>query len=245
MFLALDESKGYGKNVLGLIAIPRTDLPQLEADFCSVRLNTKLMGEIAWERISDMYVDRYFGFIDLFLKHPETTFHSIAYSSELGKYRAAYSLIRTTSWKLWNANIRADRSLFILFDQDDEAYPKPEIVVEDGVMLEVVQEFKDEYDAIKRLAKNDGHFRHPICYCNQGVSHQMGVLQLTDLLTGAMNAVINKKDNLTKAKKRFIEHIETAIGHPLDASRAEVKLPQLKDYKTHFFDPNDAPAPRS
>src|SRR3989338_10138762 len=106
MFLALDESKGYGKSVLGLIAIPRENLPQLEGDFCKLRLETKLMGEIAWEEVTEKYVDRYFRFVDLFLNHPETSFHSIAYSGGKGKYQAAYSLIRITSWKFWNAGIR-------------------------------------------------------------------------------------------------------------------------------------------
>lgn len=243
MFLALDESKGYGKSVLGLIAIPLDALPSLEGKFCQVRLDTKLMGEVCWEEITDKYLDRYLKFVDLFLNHPGTSFHSIAYNDTNGKYRAAYALIRLTSWKLWNAGIKADRSLFILFDQDSEAYPKPERVMFDGVEMEAVQEFRDEYDAIKRIAVRDGRFRHPICYCNQGSSHQLGVLQLTDLLTGAMNAVINKRD-LPTSKQSFVAHIEATTGHAMDASRAEIRTPKLSDYKTHFFDPDDAPVSR-
>ena len=235
MFLSIDECEGHGKCVLGLIAIPLNQVANLERDFCVIRLETKTMGEISWKKISKNYIKKYLQFLDLFLNNTDATFHSITYSRDK-KYNAAYSLIRTVSWKLWNAGIKNDSELFILFDQNTEAFPKPETIEVGGTKMIEVQEFKSSYDAIKKISAGDFRFRHKITYCNQGASHQLGLLQLTDLLTGAMSAVINNI-KLSEEHTELIGHIYKSIGHDFEASRAELSLPKLKSYKLHFLDP--------
>ena len=116
MFLILDESEEHQKMVLGGVLLSEDILPDLEADFVKLRIKHKLFGEIKWERI-DQYHKRYCEFLDLFFNEKGITFHSICYRrGGTDKYRAAYALIRTITWKMQNAGI--NEPLYVLFDND-------------------------------------------------------------------------------------------------------------------------------
>jgi hypothetical protein len=233
MFLALDECK-HGKNVLGLLALPLDQVADFERAFCALRLEKKTMGEIGWTCISKPYLKKYLSFVDLFLENPDATFHAMTYS-EGRKYHAGYSLIRVVSRKMWNAGMHMNRELFILFDQDTDAFPSSRPLDVDRGGEE--REFSNAYDAIKKIAARDGGFIHRITYCNQGASHQFGILQIADILTGAMNAVVNNRSDMSEEHTILINHIREAIGHEFDASKSELSIPALNAYKLHFLDP--------
>lgn len=213
MFLFLDESSQYKKKLIGCLLVPKDLVPNIEKEFVELRIKHKLFGEIKWSQI-DKYYKRYIDFLDLFLGNKQITFHSICYRYK--KYNAAFSLIRTISWKLQNAGI--NKSLWILFDNDGRIG-------------------KQETEQIKKIAKSDIKFKHSIDFCNQGASQVLGCLQLTDIITGAVCSVANKV-SISKEKKAIIEHItEVNSNLPLDFSN--IGLPMLQDRKIHYFDPDD------
>ena len=135
--------------VLGGVLISEKKLPEFEANFVRLRVQHKLFGEIKWQRI-DQYHDRYCDFLDLFFDEKEMTFHSICYRrSGTDKYRAAYALIRTITWKMQNAGI--NEPLYVLFDND-------------GRLGDT------EAREIRKIAKNDRRFKQELEFCSQGTS---------------------------------------------------------------------------
>ncbi len=216
MFLALDESEEHSKKILGGILMPESELPSLEGDFVKLRIQHKLFGEIKWSRI-DKYYKKYYDFISLFFDQKSATFHSICYRRE--KYRAAFVLIRTITWKMQNAGI--NEPLYVLFDNDGSIGER-------------------EVEEIKKIAAGDRKFKQKLEFCNQGTSHVLGILQLADLLTGSVCTSANAI-SLSPAKKGVADHILKLNNNvPLDWS--SISLPKLDEYKIHYFDPDNKPA---
>jgi hypothetical protein len=218
MFLILDESEEDTKKVIGGLLISENDLPTFEADFVRLRIKHKLFGELKWKRI-DQYYKRYCDFVDLFFNKKDTTYHSICYRREgTDKYRAAYVLIRTVTWKMRSAGI--NEPLYVLFDND-------------GKLGDV------EAKEIGKIAAKDPNFRQKLEFCSQGTSHILGAMQIADLLTGAISATINSLI-LKKEKKEFVEHL-TQKNNDVSLGWSSLTLPKLGDFKIHYFDPNDKP----
>jgi hypothetical protein len=218
MFFALDESKEHKEKILGGIVIPVEEIPSFERDFVLLRLKHKLFGEIKWQNIDKKYYLQYAEFVDLFLNNHKATFHSVCYRDEKTKYRAGYVLIRSTGWKLKNAGI--DNSLFILFDNEGNIG-------------------KTETGRIKEFAPLDKQFKNKIEFCNQGASHVLGLLQISDIITGALCSVLNKV-KLPKEKQYIVDCLTLKNnGFPLNFRNT--RFPSLNDYKIHFFDPDDKP----
>lgn len=213
MFLALDESERCSKNVFGGILLPEQKLPDLEKDWTLLRLKHKLFAEIKWESI-DQYYKRYCDFIDLFFNNKDITFHSICYCNENKKYNAVYVLIRTITWKMQNAGL--NEPLFILFDNNEGLGER-------------------ETAEIKKIAQIDRGFKQRVEFCNQGTSHILGALQLADLLTGAICSKVNN-ETINKKRDYVVKFIEDKNKLPLDW--AKDRLPQLNEFKIHYFDPD-------
>lgn len=214
MFLFIDESLEHPNKLFGGILMPTEKVSILEKDFTDLRISQKLFGELKWESI-DIYYKRYLLFLDLFFDDADATYHSICFRDMTKRYNAAYSLIRTITWKMQNHGI--NEPLYILFDNDGDIGAR-------------------EIEIIKKLATNDRRFKQKIEFCNQGHSHVLGALQLSDLLTGAVCSQINTLTLNTK-KQHVIDHLTTRNnGIPLNY--AAPRLPTLKSQKIHYFDPN-------
>lgn len=216
MFFAIDESEESKKMLLGGILISKDKIPDFERDFVFLRIKHKLFGELKWQNI-DQYYKRYIDFIDLFFEY-DATFHSICYRNFSKKYHASYILLRTVTWKLQNAGL--DNSLYVLFDND-------------GSLGNLGTK------TIKEIAPKDSAFKRKLDFCNQGTSHILGILQIADLLTGAICAKINEI-TLSKEKQAVINHI-TQQNNGIPLNWASLKLPKLNQLKIHYFDPNDKP----
>jgi len=213
MFLAFDESERRSKNIFGGVLLPEQELPDLEKDWTALRIKHKLFAEIKWDSI-DQYYKRYCDFVDLFFNKKSITFHSICYRRIKQKYNAAYVLIRTITWKIQNAGL--NEPLFILFDNDGSIGEKETL-------------------KIKKIAKADGAFKQKVEFCNQGTSHILGALQLSDLLVGSVCFKINN-ESVNKERESIVKYIEKSNKLPLDWSSE--RLPKLYDYKMHYFDPD-------
>jgi hypothetical protein len=211
MFLAIDECLSGNKKILGGL-LTRTDrVSWIEKDFTDLRIEHKLFGEVKWNHISQ-YVDRYCDFIDLFFNDSDSTYHSICYTQS--KYKAAYSLIRSITWKLEKIGI--NEPIYVLFDND-------------GNLGSI------ETKKIKELADKDGRFKCVVEFCNQGVSHVLGVLQLADLLTGCISVEVNNLP-LNPYQTIFFEHVKNKNGGNL--TFYSPNLPKLDEHKIHFLDPD-------
>ena len=223
MFLSIDESFNSKKMVLGGIVSPISSIPKYEKHFAALRIEKKIFGEVKWTNI-DQYSKRYTEFLDIFLNDTNSTYHSICYSQNAKKYHAAYTLIRTVTWKIENyCRRRNDFSLlkepfYVLFDNDEE---KGRIGTKE----------------IKKIKEGDRNFKIPLYFCNQGASHVIGHLQLTDLLTGAISYRVN---NLTpnKNQKLIIDHI-IKKNEGIDLNFSADKLPGLYEYKIQMFNPDN------
>jgi len=90
---------------------------------------------------------------------------------------------------------------------------------------------------IKKIKEGDRNFKIPLDFCNQGASHVIGHLQLTDLLTGAISYRVN---NLTpnKNQKLIIDHI-IKKNEGIDLNFSADKLPGLYEYKIQMFNPDN------
>lgn len=218
MFLILDESEEHSKMVLGGVLIPETSLPNFEAEFVKLRIKHKLFGELKWNRI-DQYHKRYCDFLDLFFEDTKVTFHSICYRrGGVDKYRAAFVLIRTVTWKMQNAGI--NEPLYVLFDNDGSLGDK-------------------EAREIRKIADKDLRFKQKLEFCSQGTSHILGAMQIADLLTGAVSSSINSV-SISQKRSSVVSHI-IKKNNGVELNWASLRLPKLFDFKIHFFDPNMKP----
>lgn len=216
MFLLLDESEENHKMILGGLLISEKKLPDFEFKFVKLRIKHKLFGELKWQRI-DQYYKRYCDFIDLFFDEKDTTFHSICYRrGGVDKYKAAYILIRTITWKLQNAGIT--EPLYVLFDNDGKLGD-------------------DEAREIRKIAAKDKKFKQELEFCSQGTSHILGALQVADLITGAVCSVVNSIES-SPHRQKVVDHI-TKKNSDIELSWSSLSLPKLDSLKIHFFDPND------
>jgi hypothetical protein len=186
MFLAIDESESLSKKVIGGILLPLANLPDFEKKIVECRIKHKLFGEIKWDSVDKAYIDGYLDVINCFLTDSKVTYHSMCYRDRSLKYKAAYVLIRTICWKLWNAGIR--ESLYILFDNDTNV----------GAT---------ETQIVRRFLNNDSKIKQKIEFCNQGVSHVLGALQVADIITGSVCFTVNKKSCQQKQKRCYLLHI--------------------------------------
>lgn len=211
MFLAIDECLVGRKKIVGGLLTKTDNVSLIEKDFTDLRIKHKLFGEIKWNHISN-YVDRYCEFIDLFFSDNDSTFHSICYTKS--KYKAAYSLIRSITWKLANKGVK--EPIYVLFDNDGNI----------GSL---------ETKKIKELADKDGRFKCPVEFCSQGVSHVLGILQLADLLTGCVSVEANKF-TINPNQQTFLEHVKKRNDG--DLIFYSPNLPKLDDHKIHFLDPD-------
>lgn len=210
MFLAIDECLSGSKKIVGGLLTKTENVSLIEKDFTDLRIKHKLFGEIKWNHISN-YVNRYCEFIDLFFNDIDTTFHSICYTQS--KYKAAYSLIRSITWKLANKGIT--EPIYVLFDNNGNIG-------------------SEETKRIKELAEVDGRFKCPVEFCSQGVSHVLGILQLADLLTGCVSIEVNNT-SINKNQNKFVDHVKNKNGGNLTFYSSN--LPKLDDHKIHFLDP--------
>ncbi|MBI5530402.1 MAG: hypothetical protein HY918_02785, partial [Candidatus Doudnabacteria bacterium] len=205
------------KKVLGAFALPTNLLADFECEFIKFRIKNKCYAEFKWSKVTPTYVNKYKEFLDLFFSNSKATFHAICYRTRSQKFKAAYLLLRALARKIILA--KPSSSLIIIFDENQK--------------LGVVETKK-----IKEFAKKDLYFKLPIDYCNQTSSHTLGVLQIADILSGALATKINGGD-ISKPHKELLSYIESHNTVPIDWSNPS--FPSLYDYKMHFFDPANNP----
>jgi hypothetical protein len=191
MFLLfLDESTHWPKKVIGAVSILKDDFIKFEAEYIRLRLDEKVFGELKWEKVGNegKYFNFYLYSIKKLFSFNSVRFHSYEYSGD--KYRAAYALIRSISWKL--QRIKHSGPLGILFDEYGDTG-------------------KREIEKSKECFKNDAAFNHSLSFYTQTKSALFTILQMTDIITGAMAYRVNKDHHKLSnpIKNKFVKHLES------------------------------------
>ncbi len=190
MFLLfLDESIKGPRNIVGSISISKDDFIKFESECIGLRLDNRVFAELKWEKVGNegKYFDFYLAIIKKLFSFKSARFHSYEYTEN--KYRVAYALIRSVSWKL--QKIKHSGPLGVLFDEDG---PKG----------------KKEIETSKEFFKKDKQFKHSLLFYTQTNSALFNVLQITDIITGAMAYKINKQYHRfnNQTKEKFLKTLE-------------------------------------
>ncbi|MBN2100984.1 DUF3800 domain-containing protein [Candidatus Dojkabacteria bacterium] len=219
MFLFLDESKdSKGISVLGGILVPFNKVPEFERLFTKRRIETKIFGEVKWTNIDKNY-ESYIALLGDTLADKEVTYHSVCYRIEKYKYNIAYYLIRTVVWKIYNEENFVDEPFYVLFD-NDSSFGREEIIKK-----------------VKEEAPKDKKFYFDLDFCDQGVSHVISGLQISDVITGAVRNRVNS-NSLNKEQKCVVDYLVELNGCiPLDY-RPDA-FPKLFERKIQLFDPDE------
>lgn len=195
MLITCDESTEFKINVVGSISIPFEDFFIFEDFFNIQRINSKVFGEIKWDKIGEegKYFDFYFEVTKKLFSYPKVRFHSNSYTSN--KYTAVYALIRSVSWKLSNMNNNDD--IGVLVDYSGE-------------------KGRQETNLSREILAKDRRIKHKVTFCNQIDSKIFNILQITDLLTGCVAYKKNLNEikatkGINRIKMEFIEKIEKEI----------------------------------
>ncbi len=233
MFLAIDESIAQQSVTLGCLCVPIEDLPKFEADHIQKRLEQKVWGEIKWERISKIYLEKYKTIISSYLLKKSVTFHSWTYNKPSPKeihdfyggdsnkviYKHAYILIRSVIRKCRNSGYRG-----------------PFYIVSDSTGKLGQQEYK----ITKNLLTTDPRFSPPLKldFCSQGNSQVCGALQICDICTGAtryLSVHDVKKD--PEAANEIVKMLEK-INNGIPINLLTPTFPNLFDFKIHHCEPH-------
>jgi hypothetical protein len=217
MFVACDESGVQPSDkylVIGSAWIPKEQLPDFEAQTTASRLTNKCWGEIEWQKIKKSMPDGlckvYKDLIDLGIKKMDASFHIIVIEKklldmvnchsdyEIVRFKFIYFLISRNAQKFLSEK---NRKLHIVFDDFQESKENRE---ENRVLA--MKQFTERY-----LMTKLEHLQ-PCC------SHICSLIQLCDLITGAVATKWNKAISEINPKKiDFITYIENLINKDLAA----------------------------
>lgn len=195
---AIFDKNAHKYSVIGGIWIPADYRSELKQELNAIKDKYGVKGEIKWNKVSPKFVDMYKDIVDLFFNSFKIRFRAIVLdaskidneafnqnSGELGFYKFYYQLIQ--HW-LYDNN---EYSIFL--DHKINAYK--------GRVFELGRILNYSTNAV-------------IENVQALPSEQSAIIQLADILTGAVAAKFNAKTT-SVAKKEVIDLIETYIGHDI------------------------------
>jgi len=197
--------------VLGSAWIPKEQLPHYEKAVCDFRMQNKLWGEIKWTSVSPQKLKEYKHFLKLSLHEFPIEIKVMLldreiitpkyYDGDEGKMLSTfyYTLLKNHMPRLSSLKSRAS-SFDILID-------KEKWVRDQSLNL---KNFLSEFLSLKDSQKSISH----LSQCDSKVC---SLLQLCDLIIGAISATWNSKEViLLSDKKEIIKHIEDLFELPLN-----------------------------
>lgn len=226
MFLALDESFEGDYCSIGCVCLPSDKLPELEHRASQYRLKERLWGELKYSKITNTYLQKYIGFLEVVFSFEQLTFHSWTYKkpsaeeirdfylNEAGTvmYRQAYLLLRSIIRKNINSGYRG--SYYILPDTSERSIR--------------------EYATTQKLLASDSNInpKPSIDFCSEGNSAVCSALQAADICTGAVQSLYSSAASSKDCVKSIVDSLQTInSGVPIDNS--PTRLPALADYRLH------------
>jgi len=192
MFVALDECTEWERKIIGAISISVTEAEKFENECFKLRFDHMIFGEIKWDKLKreGHYFDFYKKFLETFFKYKTSRFHSNSFKRN--QHTAAYALARSIIWKL--QRIGFNGSISFLFDSNGD-------------------KGREESIKTRELFNKDSTIKIKIRMCNQGNSTIINLLQVADLICGAVayKLAVNNNEILSpnKAKMELIEFLES------------------------------------
>lgn len=195
---------------IGGIWLPAEIRQKVKHDVKTLRQKFYIWGEIKWKKVSNAALPFYKSIIDYFFSNRNLRFRTILIDSrkvdihkfhnsdaELGFYKFYYQLIHHWIYDFNNYRIFVDIKTARLPNRL-------------SVLKQVLNfsNLSSNIESIQSLPSN-----------------QLILLQITDLLTGAVNAKFNNSIKKNSAKRKLIDHIEKLLGHPIiPTSKKEEKF---------------------
>lgn len=195
------EHSSGSRLVIGSLWLPLEQRSGLKSAIHAIRDRHRVGGEFKWQKVSPSRLDFYMGLLDLFFSRgEELRFRCIAVERE-----------------------KVDLSAFHQGDQELGFYKFYYQLLHHWIL-----DFND-YQVFCDYKKNRDHARLPVlqrCLNASNFSSMIQVLQavrseesvlvqLVDVLTGAVSARLNGSLTAGTAKSRFVEELESRLGHPI------------------------------
>lgn len=226
MYIILDESLDETDKVIGCVCIPDDVFEELEAVALSFRVRNNLWGELKWNGINSQYASKFIEFLDIYLTHPQVTFHTWAYREfDTTKRMQVYQKTDKTAifYSQCYALIRsAMQSCFA----DDRKFDFRILADSTGRTGEI------NYKEMREMFANDR--RTSMFRLNSFVtadSKSLNAFQAVDMVIGATAKGYYSTREMIPPKTALLQHIIAAnsgialdITSRLKAGRSEIKV---------------------
>lgn len=190
--------------VIGALLIPRSQKKKIVADLKNIKSKYRFQKEIKWNKVTSKYLPLYKELIDYFADNNDIEFKSILIKKdlinmdyhdndkELMFYKFYYQLLKR--------RFKKDSSNYIFTDYKSRRIK---------LRLKTMQSFLSNFSEIRNSNINIKHLQ-------EYESKELELLQLCDLLAGAVAYANNFKLEDTTAKSTLVNYIKYKFSTPLD-----------------------------
>lgn len=212
-------SNGPQYTLFGGLKLPQNNREYLKNEIKDIRIKHSIFNEFKWDNVSPNKLDFYIDLIDLFFAHQDLYFKVILIDAkvvdhdkyndsdqELGYYKFYYILIK--NWIRNNSD-----EYFVFLDQKTNKNP-------------------NRLHELKRIT-NLVRGRNPIKIMQEINSKESDLLQLQNIIMGAVAYKFNQTEGTSEAKKSLISHIENKLQReiaqtPWSEEKFNVFFPDLE-----------------
>lgn len=214
MFVGCDISGEVDKDrycMLGSIWIPKKQLPEYEEAVCHFRLENKLWGEIKWGEVTPQKINEYKEFLTLSLQE---------FPIETGVMVLDKEIVTPEYFEYDKGKMISTYYYRLITHRMKQLSQTKEEITSFDVILDKEKWIREQSLNLKgflELFLIRGGFSEKINHLSQCDSKICSLLQLCDLITGAIFAKWNQpEEDISDDRKEFISHIESIFNHPLD-----------------------------
>ena len=206
-----DESNHLEKSpanwmVLGAVSCPTEKAPEINKRLREIKKNHKLSPffEVKWTKIAKNKLDFYLAIVDYFFDDDDLSFRGIIINKKQLSHNKFNQNHDDFYYKMYfillNKIINPKEKYSIYLDIKDTNSTKKTKKLKDVLC-------NSKYDFDKRIIQNIQHIR----------SHEVGIIQVTDLLIGALQFLnrFNMGEVSSKAKKKIVERIQERSGYSM------------------------------
>jgi len=210
MFIGCDISGQLKKDkywILGSVWIPKERLPQYEEAICYFRLKNKLWGELKWTYITPQKLKEYKEFISISLQNLPIEIKVILLEKKRIKLK---EFCGNSTGKMFS------KFFYLLIRSHIIKLPK---ITSFDVLIDEEDWMREQSLNLKGFLEQfliRGNFKKTVNHLSQCDSKICSILQLCDLINGAISAKLNQLDtDISADRKEIIRHIESILKHPL------------------------------
>lgn len=231
MFIGCDISGQLKKDkyyVLGTAWIPKKQLPKYEEAVCNFRLKNKLWGELKWTNVKKQKMQEYKNFLILSLSEFPINIKIILLDKKIVKIEhfnnSKGKMFSTFYYTLLTNHMRRILKTQSQISSFDILIDREDWIRQESLNLKY---FLEKFLSIGGLKKSINH----LSQCDSKIC---SMLQICDLITGAVSAVWNQnKFEIADYKQDIIKTIEDIIKHRL----INFTMPTFKKFNLWLWRP--------